>query len=57
MTAESGESTMNRTQFQFWHNRFKEGREDANEDARPGCSSTSATDEYIEAVKKMILNN
>ena len=48
-----GESTMSRTQVQLWYNRFKEGREDINDDARPGRPSTPTTDEYIEAVKKM----
>ena len=52
-----GESTMSRTQVQLWYNRFKEGRESVNDDTRPGRPSTSTTDENIEAVKKMILNN
>ena len=47
-----GESTL-RTQVQLWYNRFKEGREDVNDDARPGRPSTSTTDENLEAVKKM----
>ena len=45
---------MNRTQVKLWYNRFKEGRED---DTRTGRPSTSTTDENIEAVKKMILDN
>ena len=28
-----------------------------NDDVRPGCPSTSTTDENLEAVKKMILDN
>ena len=51
------ESTMSRTQVQFWYNRFKEGRENINDDARPGHPSTSTTDENIEAVKKITLDN
>ena len=51
------ESTMSRTQIQLWYNWLKEGREDVNDDALPGCPSTSTTDENIEAVKKMILDN
>ena len=43
------ESTMSRTQAQLWYNRFKEGRDDVNDDTR-------ATDKNI-AAKKMILNN
>ena len=57
LTVAFGESTMSRTQVQLWYNRFKEGREDVNDDARPGRPSTSTTDENIEAVKKMILDN
>ena len=44
-------------QAQLWYNRFKEGKEDVNDDAYPGRSSTSTTDENIEAVKKMIVDN
>ena len=51
------ESTMSRTQIQLRYNRFKEGQEDINDDARPGRLSTSTTDVNIEAVKKMILDN
>ena len=57
MTVAFAESTMKRTQVQLCCNWFKEGREDINSDARPGRPSTSITDENIEAVKKMILNN
>ena len=45
---EFGESTISRTQVQFWYNKFKKGREDVNDDTRPGCLSTSTTDENIE---------
>ena len=52
MTVAFGESTMSRTQVQFWYNhRFKEGLVDVNEDARP------EHDENIKAVKKIILDN
>ena len=51
------EPTMSRTHVQLWHNRFKKGREDVNDDDRPGRPSTSTTNENIEAVKKMILDN
>ena len=32
----------------MWYNRFKEGREDINNDARPDRSSTSIKDENID---------
>ena len=43
-----------RTQVKLWYNQFKEGPEYVNDDGRP---STLTTDENIEAVKKMILDN
>ena len=49
--------TMSRTQVQLCYNRFKEGREDVNDFARPCRPSTSTTDENFVAVKKMILDN
>ena len=50
-----GESTMSRPHVQLWYNRFKEGLEDVI--AHPDLASTSTTDEYIETVKTMILDN
>ena len=55
LNVSSGESTMSGTQVQLWYNRFKEGRKDVNDDVR--ATRTSTTDENIEAVKKMILDN
>ena len=52
-----GECTMSRTQVQLWYNRFKEDQEDVNDDARPCQPSTSTTNENIEVVKKMTLDN
>ena len=57
LTVTYSKFTMSRTQVQLWYNRFKEGREDVNDDASPGRPSTLTTDENIEAVKKMILDN
>ena len=51
------ESTMSRTQVQLWYNRFKEGQEEAYDDARPDHPNKSTIDKNIEAVKKMILDN
>ena len=42
----------------MWYKRFKDGQEDVNDDARrPDCLNTSTTNENIEAVKKIILDN
>ena len=51
LTAAFGESSVSRTQVQLWYNWFKQ------DDARSGRPSTSTTDENIEAVKNMILDN
>ena len=48
---------MSRTQVKLQYNRLKEGREHGNDDALTGRQSTSRTDENIEAVKKIILDN
>ena len=52
-----GESIIRRIQVQLGYNRFKEGREDVNDGARSGRPNASTTDEDIEAVKKIILDN
>ena len=54
LTEEFCKPTMSRTQVQLWHNRFKEGQKDVNDDARSGCLSTSKVDENIAPVKKMV---
>ena len=51
------EPTISGTQFQLRYNQFKEGLEDVYDDACIVRLSTSTTDENIEAVKKMILDN
>ena len=56
LTVEFGESALSRKQFQF-QNRFKEGREDVNDDAGPGPPSMSTANENREAVSKLILDN
>ena len=38
------ESTVSRTQVQLWYNRFKESRENVNDDARSGRPSRSTND-------------
>ena len=48
---------MSITQVQLWYNRFKEDRKDVNDDARLSHPSTSTTDDNIETMKKIILDN
>ena len=57
LTVAFGDSTVNRTQVQLCDNRFKEGRQDVNDNARPGGPSMSRTYENIEAVKKVIVES
>ena len=51
------ESTISRTQVLLWYKLFKIGREDVHDDAHPVRASMSTTDENIEAVTKIILDN
>lgn len=46
---------VSRTQVQLWFNRFKQGRKDFKDDARPGRPITSIIYENIEEVKKIIM--
>ena len=47
LTVVFGESTISRTQVHLWYNRFKKGREDVNDDARPGLPSNLTADEAM----------
>ena len=52
LTVAFAESTMSRTHVQLCYNRFQEGQEDVNDDARPDRTSKSTTDENLEAMRK-----
>ena len=52
-----GECTVSQTSVYKWYKLFTEGREEVNNDARPGRSSTSTTNENTEAVKKIVMEN
>lgn len=52
-----GESTLSQKNIYKWYKLFTEGREDVNDDARPGRPSTSTTDENVEEVKKIVMEN
>uniref|UniRef100_A0A8C4NIW3 Mos1 transposase HTH domain-containing protein n=1 Tax=Eptatretus burgeri TaxID=7764 RepID=A0A8C4NIW3_EPTBU len=49
-----GEEIMSRTCAFEWHRRFKEGREEVEDDPRSGKLSTSRTADNIERVKQMM---
>ena len=52
-----GDSTMSRTCLFEWHRRFKEGREEMEDDHRSGKPSTSRTDKNVEHVKQKVLSD
>ena len=52
-----GESAMGKTRVYEWYKRFQDGREDVEDDERPGHPSTSTTDENVEKVKEMVMND
>ena len=48
-----GDDTSSRTRLFFeWHRRFKEGREEVEDDHWSGRPSTSSTDENVERVRQ-----
>ena len=49
-----GDNTMSRTRLFEWHRRFKEGREEMEDDHRSGRPSTSKTDENVERVRQKV---
>lgn len=57
LTKAYGESVMSKTRVYEWYKRFQDGREDVADDERPGRPSTSTTDENVEKVKAMIMND
>ena len=48
---------MSRTRFFEWHRRFKEEREEVEDDHRSGRPSTSRTDENGERVRQKVRND
>ena len=49
-----GDETMSRSRVFEWHKRFKDGREDVEDDSRSGRPSTSRTDDNVERVKQVV---
>ena len=49
-----GDDTMSRTRLIEWHRRFKEGREQVEDDHKSGRPSTSRTDENVERVRQKV---
>ena len=57
LTKAYGESVMSKTRIYEWYKRFQDGREDVEDDERPGRPSTSTTDENMEKLKEMVMND
>ena len=49
-----GDDRMSRTRVFEWHRRFKEGREEVEDDNRSGRPSTGRTEENVELVKQKV---
>ena len=49
-----GDDTMSRSCLFEWHRRFKEGRDEVEDDHRSGRPSTSKTDENVERVRQKV---
>ena len=49
-----GDAMMSRTRIFEWHKRFREGREDVEDDPRSGRPTTSRTNENVERVRKKV---
>ena len=47
-----GDATMSRTRIFEWHKRFREGREDVEDDPRSGRPTTSRTNKNVERVRE-----
>ena len=52
-----GECTVSQKSVYKWYKLFTEGREEVNDDARPGRSSTLTNNENTKAVKKIVMEN
>ena len=57
LTKAYGESAMSKARVYEWYKHFQDGREDLEDDERPGRPSTSTTDENVKKVKEMVMND
>ena len=57
LTKAYGKSAMSKTRVYEQYKRFQDGREDVEDDERPGRPSTLKTDENVEKGKEMVMND
>ena len=57
LTKAYGESAMSKTRVYEWYKRFQDGREDVEDDERLRRPTTPTTDENVEKVKEMVIND
>ena len=57
LTKAYGEFAMSKTRVYEWYKRFHDGREDVEDDERPGRPRTSTTYENVEKVIEMAMND
>ena len=57
LTKAYGESAMSKIRVYEWYKRFQDGREEVEDGERPGRPITSTTDENVEKVKEMVMND
>ncbi|GAB1860480.1 Histone-lysine n-methyltransferase setmar-like protein [Camponotus japonicus] len=57
LTVAYGECTLSKKNVYKWYKLFQEGRENVEDEARPGRPSTSTTDANVKEVQEMVLNN
>jgi transposase len=57
LTLAFGEYAMKESSVLEWHRRFKEGREDAQDDPRRGQPKTQGTDANVDRVLTLVLSD
>jgi hypothetical protein len=57
LTVAYGEYTMKKSSFFDWHSRYKEGREDVQDDPRSGQPKTQRTDANVDRVRTLVLSD
>jgi len=57
LTVAYGEYAMKKSSVFEWHRRFKEGREDVQDDPRSGQPKTRRTDATVDRVRTLLLSD